>query len=144
MNDIEGGPFELLSRASAGYIEQVLRGRTLPMPRLTTCMYTHRWAHRRTTVVWVNSSSTLLLAIAAEGHTSAVGLSSRKKACFLCNLSRVLADAQESCRKTRTQPQWLPQPLAASHFHWRTYTEHTHRHSAPYRLLKRRQGKHPP
>lgn len=38
-----------------------------------TCMRAH------TTALWINSSSTLLLAITAEGHTSAAGLSSRKK-----------------------------------------------------------------
>lgn len=69
-----------------------------------TCMRAH------TTALWINSSSTLLLAITAEGHTSAAGLSSRKKkAWFLCNLSPELAGTQESCssqaRKTRTQPQ---------------------------------------
>lgn len=36
-------------------------------------------SHTHTHKMWVNSSSTLLLAITAEGHTSAEGLSSRKK-----------------------------------------------------------------
>lgn len=56
-----------------------------PIPMLTTYIHTHAQVCTvvhictRTTAVWVNSSSTLLLAITAEGHTSAEGLSSRKK-----------------------------------------------------------------
>lgn len=46
-----------------------------PPPQVCTC--TCMRAH--TTALWINSSSTLLLAITAEGHTSAAGLSSRKK-----------------------------------------------------------------
>lgn len=56
-------------------IQQMTETHTTPPPQACTC--TCMRAH--TTALWINSSSTLLLAITAEGHTSAAGLSSRKK-----------------------------------------------------------------
>lgn len=118
-----------------------------PPPPWWQHAFIHAGAHTHTytTAVWVNNSSTLWLAITAEGHRSAEGLSSRKekKAWFLCNLNPELAGAQESCSsqasKTRTQPQWLPQP----HTFINTQTHTAHSHSAPYWHLKEMQGKHP-
>lgn len=103
------------------YLTRSCKQSIIPLLPYLELIYTsvHTGAHTstHTPAVRVNSSSTLLLAITAEGHTSAEGLSSRKekkKGGFLCNLGPELAGAQESCssqaRETRTQPQWLLQP----------------------------------
>lgn len=50
-----------------------------PPPPPLQALYTQVCTHLHTHNKWVNSSSTLLLAITVEGRISAAGLSSRKK-----------------------------------------------------------------